>query len=564
MKKNIKVVDDIKKLEKLISKGLELGIDLSEIKEKFESVKDSLNEEIIRIVLLGSFSDGKTTTMAAMMGKLEDSMKIDSDESSDELKIYRPDGLKKGFEFVDTPGLFGTKEKEVDGKNVKFSDITKKYLSEAHIVLYVCDAVVPLKDSHAPIIKWIMRDLNKLDNTIFVINKMDETGYDITDPEEYDKVSNIKKDNLVSRLSDVIDLTEDEKERLHIICIAANPKGKGLEHWFAKMDNYKSRSHIDLLNNEVNKITNSSELNKNELILSSAISSINDMVINVQDEIEKTDKPLGEMVKKISDSCSDLKTELNLLKTGIDSAKVDCYRQLKTYHDTILTEISSISLETFESVLQNSLGIQNGEVTFYVLNSEIGNILQNSSNIVSTSIEKSDKIFSAELDKQNSVISDVLNKISKEGIDFLKNTKISSDHVKKGRDIFFKSYKFKRGRVGGAQKLAGKLNKAVGYVAVALEAAMLWKEYSEKKKLDKELEENKINLKNSISDIFADVFKLFDGDNFYSAYAPEYNDMVKELNGRIEELELVNLKKAELDGFNHQVKLYLENVKTSK
>ena len=134
---------------------------------KIESIRSAIKDGIVRIVLLGSFSDGKTTAIAGLLGRLEDTMKIDSDESSDELKVYRPLGLKKGFEIVDTPGLFGTKEKEVNGENIKFSDITKRYISEAHIIIYVCDAVNPLKDSHVGVIKWVLRDLGKLSKTIF-------------------------------------------------------------------------------------------------------------------------------------------------------------------------------------------------------------------------------------------------------------------------------------------------------------------------------------------------------------------------------------------------------------
>ena len=146
------VVKKFAMLEKLVKEGVKYGLDLQDILKKVDSVKSMLEDGIVRIVLLGSFSDGKTSAIAGLLGRLEDTMKIDQDESSDELKVYRPAGLKEGFEIVDTPGLFGTKEKELDGKNIKYSDITKKYLSEAHIVIYVCDAVNPLKDSHIPII----------------------------------------------------------------------------------------------------------------------------------------------------------------------------------------------------------------------------------------------------------------------------------------------------------------------------------------------------------------------------------------------------------------------------
>src|SRR5574344_238 len=122
----------IKFIETLVTEGLNYGIDLKDILEKVQDVKSMLKDGIIRIVLLGAFSDGKTSAIAGLLGRLEDSMKIDIDESSDEIKTYRPEGLKKGFEIVATPGLFGTKEKEIEGKNIKYSDITKKKLSEAH------------------------------------------------------------------------------------------------------------------------------------------------------------------------------------------------------------------------------------------------------------------------------------------------------------------------------------------------------------------------------------------------------------------------------------------------
>lgn len=67
--------------------------------------------------------------------------------------------------------MFGTKEREINGQNIKFSEITERYISEAHIIIYVCDAVVPLKDSHVEIIRRIMRDYHKLDNTILLLTK---------------------------------------------------------------------------------------------------------------------------------------------------------------------------------------------------------------------------------------------------------------------------------------------------------------------------------------------------------------------------------------------------------
>lgn len=61
-------------------------------------------------------------------------MNISMDESSDRLSVYKPEGLPGQCEIVDTPGLFGDKERELDGKQVMYEDLTKRYISEAHLI----------------------------------------------------------------------------------------------------------------------------------------------------------------------------------------------------------------------------------------------------------------------------------------------------------------------------------------------------------------------------------------------------------------------------------------------
>jgi len=150
--------------------GIEVDADLEKISESVKSIQS----DVLRIALLGAFSDGKTSVVAAWLGKVMGDMKIDMDESSDQLAVYRPEGLPGQCEIVDTPGLFGDKVKTVDGEQVMYEDVTKRYISQAHLILYVVDATNPLKDSHGGIVRWLLRDLNKLTSTVFVINKMDE------------------------------------------------------------------------------------------------------------------------------------------------------------------------------------------------------------------------------------------------------------------------------------------------------------------------------------------------------------------------------------------------------
>ena len=188
MEKENNIFSRFNRLREIIQKGSSMGIELTGVLKKINNVLDTINSSEINIALIGSFSDGKTSAIAGLFGEVLSNMKIAADESSDEISIYRYNALGKNFRIVDTPGLFGTKEKEIEGKEVRFSDITTKYLSEAHVVIYVCDAVNPLKESHAGTIRHIMRDLGKLESSIFVINKMDEAGYDLTDEADFDGV----------------------------------------------------------------------------------------------------------------------------------------------------------------------------------------------------------------------------------------------------------------------------------------------------------------------------------------------------------------------------------------
>lgn len=154
--------------------------------------------------------------------------------------------LAQKYEIVDTPGLFGTKEREIDGRMVKFSEITEKYISEAHIIIYVCNSVNTLKDSHKEIIKRVLRDYNKLDSTIFVINRMDELQT-LMMKKNMQKFWSIKIATFKNRLKQIIGLTPDEEKVLNIACIAANPNAKGLSEWLKDKAEYR-RFYYTFLN----------------------------------------------------------------------------------------------------------------------------------------------------------------------------------------------------------------------------------------------------------------------------------------------------------------------------
>ena len=530
--------DRFSTLEKIVQQGRQYGLDLSDILNKIKSVKSMIKDGIIRIVLLGSFSDGKTSAIAGLLGRLEDTMKIDEDESSDELKVYRPEGLKKGFEIVDTPGLFGTKEKELDGRNVKYLDITKKYLSEAHIVIYVCDAVTPLKDSHASIIKWIMRDLNKLNSSIFVINKMDEAGYDLLDDSDYNRGKDIKRNALVERLRSTINLTPDEERKLHIVCIAADPKGKGLNHWFAKSNDYMRRSHIGMLRDSLNDVVNN--CNAEILKSNSVLASIKDMTDAVSNSIEDACNPIRQSLKKLDDSCFDLNEDLGQLKLDLANNQSEMQHQLERYKKELYTDIENASIDTIGSVAKRILGIQNEKITFDLVHRRIEQITNTCYNSNNASVESSQVKFKREFEVQENFCTDAL----KAGTEYLKH--VNAGQIKAVRNVLLPCCKFKP---WGAIKFAKNLN----IFAVILSLGIELYSYFNKKKKQNAFLKDKESLINALDDIFAHVYESFQGENFFHNYAPSYSEMQQQLNNRQNEIEKLRQKVTELEKFKSQI-----------
>lgn len=122
-------ISALKNLESILNDLGDIGVDVKADVEKIASAVNSINDEELKIALLGAYSDGKTSVIAGWLGQVMADMKIDMDESSDRLAIYRPDGLPEKCQIIDTPGLFGDKEKSEGNAQVMYEDLTKRYIS---------------------------------------------------------------------------------------------------------------------------------------------------------------------------------------------------------------------------------------------------------------------------------------------------------------------------------------------------------------------------------------------------------------------------------------------------
>jgi GTP-binding protein EngB required for normal cell division len=149
-------IELLMRLKEFLRQGSELGVEIDHsITTKLEKAIQDLDGEKLKVALIGGFSEGKTSIAAAWMERLDKStMKISHQESSNEVKVYE---VGSELVLIDTPGLFGFKEQanEETGSLEKYKDITKKYVSESHLVLYVTNSLNPIKESHKDDLNWI-------------------------------------------------------------------------------------------------------------------------------------------------------------------------------------------------------------------------------------------------------------------------------------------------------------------------------------------------------------------------------------------------------------------------
>lgn len=536
-------ISKLEELKKILNQGMRYGFDFSELTKKIESIKESLGEDRIRIVLLSSFSEGKTSTIAGLLGKIEENMKIDNDESSDEIVVYHPEGLAEGFEFVDTPGLFGTKEKEIEGKSVKFSEITEKYLSEAHLVLFICDAVNPLKESHAFVIEQIMRKYHKLNSTIFVINKMDQASIDLSDDTDFARGAEIKKSTLVQRLKDTIGLAPEEEEKLNIVCISADPGGEGVGKWLESLDEYKQYSHIEDLREKVDTVISASD--KRQLQIETTNASLVDITTSVSTEIKSLAQSLAislDTTKEISDR---MNLDIDLLRKDLTQNREDMTIRFSEFKKQVIASIDGASIETINSVIGEEIGLEGKEITFYVFNRKVNQIIKECSEANDVSINTT----AQNINKQASVQEQVLEKAAKGASEVLKNVKISGETVKAIRDVVAKDYKF---APWGAINLGAKATKVINYagksIAVVLEVVKWAKDARDQKRL-KDTQEF---LKDEINKKMAEVFRAFDNDSVYfKNFAPSFLKLQTETQKRNDDLMRLQEQAIALKEYGH-------------
>ncbi|MGL2562393.1 LeoA/HP0731 family dynamin-like GTPase [Helicobacter pylori] len=488
----------LKKLLDFVHTGEEYGIKVEEsLKDKIHNAMENVSGQKLKVALVGGFSCGKTSIAAAWIERLDKSMNIDHKESSDEVKIYNIDDE---IELVDTPGLFGFKEKITDsGKIERYKDITKKYISEAHLILYALNPSNPIKESHKDDLNWLFRTLNLLSRTIFVISRFDEEA-DIEDEEDYNKRFKIKKENIQNRLNELISLSEEEKESLIIVAVAANPFDLGVEHWLKHQEEFQKLSHIKALQDATQKKIKENG-GKLTIIEEAKKSVIQDVVYRQMPPAKQALQDINREMEYLNKTLEKRRKEIQDLNKEISQARIHLREFIIRYFSDLILQISGTSLETFNDFVTREIGDE-----YINMETRVKNEFERQTQGISNEIAKIGTTFNADM----SSFEKHAGTFGRIGIKLLEQSKfINATSIKAARDGIVAVGKFVgidlalKFKPWGAVKLAGNLNKALPLIGLAFEAWDSYNKYQKQQEFEKTKREMESHFNNQKQEILA-------------------------------------------------------------
>lgn len=505
------------KLLDFLKQGENAGVPIDPVLSgKLQTAIDSVSGDKLKVALIGGFSEGKTSIAAAWMEKLDkSSMNISHQESSNEVKVYE---VGEDFVLIDTPGLFGFKEQHNADTHAleKYKDITKKYVSEAHLVLYVMNPTNPIKESHKDDLQWLFRTLDLLPRTVFALSRFDEVA-DVEDEQDYQENFQIKRDNIAGRLRELVGLNDAEAAELSIVAVAANPFDLGVEHWLANLEQFKALSHISTLQAATSKKiqqSGGSAALANEM----RASVIRDVLSKQLPIAIENEQKVSKEVGKLNELNSRMQKQLGATEMQIEEVRFSLREFATRYFSDLILQAKGCSLETFGDFFEREVGAE-GIVVATRLQNEFSRQTQS----IALEVKKMQLGFDTEVNHFNSTVSE----LGKQGVNYvLKGNLINNTTVLAARDgivtvaktVGMDIGKFLKFKPWGAMKFAKGANGVLAFVGVALEA---WDSYQEHQRQEA--------FRKAVKDVISnfevqrkDFLELINDENFKANFFANY------------------------------------------
>ncbi|WP_337018482.1 LeoA/HP0731 family dynamin-like GTPase [Oceanobacillus massiliensis] len=534
----IRTIEILERLLEFLNGGQKFGIVLNEeITKKIEVGINKIASDKLKVALVGGFSEGKTSIAAAWSESYDTStMKISQTESTDEVNIYEMDN----FELIDTPGLFGFKETE---EREKYNDITKKYVSEANLVIYVMNPNNPIKESHKDVLIWLFKDLNLLPRTVFVISRFDEE-VDLEDEDDFNERFHTKRENIISRLHD-FGIIQVEQEA-SIVAVSANPFGEGIDYWLSNLDEYKKISHIsDLQVATTQKIKESG--GKNSLVVASQQSIVRDVIIREMPVARERVAKATEEIEKFKSAFMDIQRELNKSERKISNVRIDLRNFITEYFTDLILQVKGTNLDTIEAFFERNIGEEG-----VVLDTNIQNEFESQLGKMVQEISQVEMSFNSSINHYNHIVGDIALNGMKVGGEFLKKggVQVTNTKVLAARDLLMPSMKFKP---WGAVKIAERASKGFALfgavLGIGVEAWDSWNERKKKQEFQNLIERTVQNF-NKQRQEYLDFIN--DNEKFINELFPDYIELINRVAAMGEEVDKRENFQREFEEWQHQ------------
>ncbi|GAA8619384.1 50S ribosome-binding GTPase [Helicobacter pylori] len=383
------------------------------------------------------------------------------------------------------------------GKTERYKDITKKYISEAHLILYALNPSNPIKESHKDDLNWLFRTLNLLSRTIFVISRFDEEA-DVEDEEDYNKRFKIKKENIQNRLDELISLSEEEKESLAIVAVVANPFDLGVEHWLKHQEEFRKLSHIKALQDATQKKIKENG-GKLTIIEEAKKSVIQDVVYRQMPPAEQALQDINGEMEYLNKTLEKRRKEIQDLNKEISQARIHLRDFIMRYFSDLIRQISGTSLETFNDFVIREIGDKGINI-----DTKVQNEFERQRQGVVNEIAKIGTTFNADM----SSFEKHAGAFGKIGIDLLSQSGIiNATSIKVARDGIVAVARFTgidlalKFKPWGAVNLASNINKALPLIGLVIEGVDSLIKYQKQQEFEKAKEKMKSDFDNQKKEI---------------------------------------------------------------
>lgn len=524
-----KRIEMLNRLQDFILKGEKFGLqDENALIPKISSAINETKMERLKVALVGGFSEGKTSIVAAWSEHYDpETMIISQSESSDRVSIYN----LEDFDLVDTPGLFGFKETD---NQIKYKEITEKYISEANLVLYVTGPNNPIKDSHKEELKWLFKDLNLLSRTVFVISRFDEE-VDIEDDMEFEERFKIKKENVLTRLRDFDIL--DSNQEIPIVAVAANPYGEGLDYWFENLEEYNRISRIKELQ-QVTALKIKEAGGVNEILMATTESVIKDTIKRQMPMVQQNMKIIDDDFKNITKSAESTNAKKVELEKTVGDTKLYLQEFVMHHFTEIIRKFQGSSMETIVDYFEEFIGREGIN-----LSNRLEIEFERQIGFIKAYIYNSKIHFEANVTHFNGMLNDSTKKFVKLGSNSIGNIRVSSEDLKALRDFTMPDFKFKPWE---AIKRAEQISSAFEMLGSGVDLLVEVADIYQQQKAQKEFEQAKNEILQNLNLQRQEYLNLLgDTGEFAREFFPEYQvliDAIEEVNLQLVEIQHLKSK----------------------